>query len=189
MNRRVSQSRAFTIIELVIVLAVLGLVVGLTAPRLVNSSAKAQVRDATRGLVDALTAQRAEAIRSMAPARLYLVSGGSESGFLRLVESSGDEATGETLAAMLTRHHRIDEPFSLLGVWKGAELVSSNRPDALPGDWPRAWDIRALVIEPTGRARLEGGETSLALVASHGGDTIWRIEFDPISGVPAARSD
>ena len=189
------KSRAFTIIEMVIVLAVLGLIVGVTAPRFIGASASAQARNAVRGLVDALTAQRAETIRSMAPSRLYLVGGGPESGAIRLVEvehyevgqgAETEQATAETLMAALTQRGRIEEPFRILGVWTGADLGSPEQ-----GARARAgsWKVRTISIGPTGRVSLDGGGTGLALVAAHGGDTIWRIEFDPISGVPSVRSE
>jgi len=188
------KSRAFTIIEMVIVLAVLGLIVGVTAPRFIGNSASAQARNAVRSLVDALTAQRAETIRSMAPSRLYIVGGGPESGSIRLVEvdseagqrAEQEQTTAETLMAALTQRGTVEEPFRILGVWTGADLDSSEQ-DA--GSRSGSWKVRTISIEPTGRASLDGGAESLALVAAHGGDTIWRIEFDPISGVPSVRSE
>lgn len=192
MSRSSLPARAFTIIEMVIVLTALGLIVGVTAPRFVNSSARAQARNATRGLVDSLTAQRAETIRSMAPSLLYLVSSASGSGSIRLVEAGSnaeeDATTGDTLARMLTERGVIDEPFRLLGVWDGVALAPKRNHGAGGG----AWKIRTMIIEPTGRAVLggdgSGSETGLALVAPRGGDTIWQIRFDPISGIPGASS-
>jgi len=194
MSRPVTPSRAFTILEMVIVLTLLGLVVGVTAPRFIGGSAQAQARTAARGLIDALTAQRAEAIRSMAPARLYLVGGGPESGLLRLIEPGQGEPTAEALMAMLTEQGRVVEPFRILGVWNGADLAISDRPGEAPAAARSgAWRVRTILFEPTGRARIDGGEgggeTGLALVARQGGDTIWRIEFDPISGVPGVRTE
>ena len=188
------KSRAFTIIEVVIVLAVLGLIVSVTAPRFIGNSVSVQARNAVRGLVDALTAQRAETIRSMAPSRLYLVGGGPKSGSIRLVEvdsgagqGAGHEtASAETLMAALAQRGRIEEPFRLLGVWTGADLDSSEQ-DA--GVRAGSWKVRTISIEPTGRVSLDGGDGSLALVAAHSGDTIRRIEFDPISGLPSVRSE
>jgi len=190
-------SRAFTILEMVIVLTVLGLVVGVTAPRFAGAGVRAQARTAARGIVDTLTAQRAEAIRSMAPLRLYLVGGGPEPGVLRLIgpgeTAEISEATAEALGAMLTERGRIAEPFLELGVWKGADLAHPDRPGGEPGDGPGArsggWEVRAILMEPTGRVRLDGDGTDLALVARRGGDTIWRIGFDPISGVPGVRTE
>jgi prepilin-type N-terminal cleavage/methylation domain-containing protein len=186
MKTATRSSRAFTLIEMVIVLTVLGLIVGLTAPRLVRGGAVAKSRDAVRGLVDALTAQRAEVIRSMAPARLYLVSGpepgsgGSPS--ILLVGCTQADATEATLGAMLTGRGRIEEPFFALGVWTGVGLALAD--PEIAGQ--ASWRVRTILFEPTGRSRLDGGESGLVLVVADDGDTIrWRIEFDPISGVPA----
>lgn len=194
MKAAARSSRAFTLIEMVIVLTVLGLIVGLTAPRLVRGSAMAKSRDAVRGLVDALTAQRAEVIRSMAPATLYLVSGpggsgGSGSGSspsIWLVGCQRANATEATLGAMLTERGRIEEPFHALGVWTGVGLATADPQTA----GSASWRVQTILVEPTGRSRLGGGESGLALVVPDGGDTIrWRIEFDPISGVPVAGTE
>lgn len=169
--------RAFTIIEMVIVLAVLGLVVGITAPRFIGASVNAQARDAARGLVDTLTAQRAETIRSMKPKRLFLLSDTSETPSIRLLDAIEDEATAALLESLLAERGKIDEPFAPLGVWEGV----AGEHDASQ----RSRSIRGLTIEPTGRMRLDRGEDGFALVVPNAGGTIWWIGFDPISGIPS----
>ncbi|MCB9838787.1 MAG: prepilin-type N-terminal cleavage/methylation domain-containing protein [Phycisphaeraceae bacterium] len=185
MNPGVRASRAFTIIEMIIVLTVLGLVVGITAPRLIGSGADARARGAVRGVVDTLTAERAETIRSMRPARLYLVSGrdrGADAPTLRLFGVRPDsQATGEQLMAMLTQRGAIGEPFFELGEWEGVEIAAGDPGDAKPG----AWRGRAVLIDPQGRTSVSEGGGAIALVAARGGGRIWRIGFDPISGVPS----
>jgi hypothetical protein len=113
------------------------------------------------------------------------VSGGADPGSTRLIMADEEEASGDTLTAMLAIQSRIDEPFRALGVWKGAVLDPGTGTETQRN----AWEVRSVRIDPTGRASIEGGRTSLALVASRGGDTIWRIQFDPISGVPTVRSE
>jgi len=179
-----ASSRAFTLLELVIVLATLGLIVGVTAPRLVRSGARAQAERAVRGLNDALVTQRAEAIRSMTGARLFIAGRtGPEELAVRLVRSNEPDAVADALQTALIERGESIEPFETLGVWEGVTLRSSpDRPPAL-------WDVRTLIFEPGGGARLEGEDGSIALVASGGDGTIWRIGFDPISGSPRITAD
>lgn len=194
MLRRGATTRAFTILELIIVLTVLGLIVGITAPRLVGNSGRAKARQAVRGLTDALTAERAETIRSMAPAVLFLLADGDGSGEIRLIgyrdgEAGSDEAeppTAEALTAMLTGQGRVREPFRELGVWTGVTVPSEEA--AATGGRPAGLEVRTILVDPSGRIRLDRGER-IALVASGDGDRIWSIGFDPISGAPSARPE
>ena len=194
MLRRGATTRAFTILELIIVLTVLGLIVGITAPRLVGNSGRAQARQAVRGLTDALTAERAETIRSMAPAVLFLATDGGGSGEIRLIGYRDGDAevheaeppTAEALAAMLTGQGRVREPFRELGVWTGVRVPSEGA--AATGGRPAGLEVRTILVDPSGRIRLDRGER-IALVASGDGDRIWSIGFDPISGAPSARPE
>ncbi len=194
MFRRGRATRAFTILELVIVLTVLGLLVGITAPRLVGNADRAQARQAVRGLTDALTAERAETIRSMAPAVLFLAAERGGSGEIRLVgyQKNAAEAaeteppTAEALTTMLTGQGRVREPFRELGVWTGVRVPTDGA--TATGGRPAGLDVRTILIDPSGRIRLDRGER-IALVASGDGDRIWSIGFDPISGAPSARSE
>jgi hypothetical protein len=117
------------------------------------------------------------------------VSQGAGSGSIRLAiatDGAGEaEATGEALSAMLNQQGKINEPFRLLSVWDGAALETGA--DEITAGAP--WVVRTISVAPNGQIAVEGAGPGLALVAPRGGDTIWRIRFDPISGVPSARSD
>jgi len=191
MRRGSPAARAFTILELIIVLTVLGLLIGITAPRLVGSASKAQARQAVRGLADAITAERAETIRSMRPGVLFVVSDPGGEGAIRLVgyepagadQQPSEPPTAEALAASMVGGGEPREPFRSLGVWSGAVTASA------PGAPPAGLEVRTLRIDPMGRVRLDQGGAAIALVASGDGDTIWRLGFDPISGVPSVSTD
>ncbi len=79
--------RAFTLLELLVVLALLGATAALVAPRLAQGAASARTRAALGGVVHALRAERAEAVRALVPRDVTLRR--DDAGGLRLV------ATGE----------------------------------------------------------------------------------------------
>lgn len=179
MNRARTASRAFTLLEMIIVLAVLSLVVGIAAPRFASSASGAQSREAVRGLVDALTAQRAETIRAMRPSVVFVVG---QRDRVSLVTTDAADATSTALESMLTERGGVSAPFRELGAWRGVALADP----ATGASAATARRVLQVRFDPLGRATAADG--GIALVAPGDDDRIWRLEFDPISGAPSAGS-
>lgn len=174
----------FTLVELLVVVALLGLTAALVAASLGRSSAAAKQRDAVQGLVSALNAARLEAMRSQKSLEA-LCSVDGETG--KLVLRAGDRERSWDSGGLAPTAGRFD-PVADEGVRR--ERVASAERDELANTGVSG-PVRVL-FDTGGRAgtaawrlaALEGSERSGD--ARPVGRTIWVLRFDPVSGSPSA---
>ena len=141
----------FSLLELLIVVAMMGLIAGLVSVRLLASTRAAQQRDAVDGIRLALADARVQAMRR----------GGRETVQV-MYEPEG---------------RRLDV------VWMDQSRTWTNAPVEPVDDRGRGMDDFEAVFDGEGRTRARAWRFK----AGEGGDTIFAIEFDPISGVPRSR--
>lgn len=79
-------TRGFTLAEMLVTLAILGILAALAAPSFSNLLINAQIRTAAQGLTDGLQLARAEAIRRNEP---IIFTKGTQSSWTITVESTG----------------------------------------------------------------------------------------------------
>jgi len=161
--RKVDTSRAragFTLLELIVVVAMIGVLAGLVVSRIASSSDRVSIERTGRSLVANLGALRAEALRSGSSVRATLRLEGENGGGNRLVLDSDEvrptkswDMPGDTGAR-----------FSL----DGGEHES----------------VANVTFLPTGRST----HRECVLLSGGGAGTIFRITFDPISGEPRLES-
>ena len=164
--------RAFTLLELVVVVALVGLMASLVGVRVASSSAVQQERAALQAMVDVLATTRVEAMRrgEMLTATLtckqeqFAVDG---PGMHRLVEAQGLIAIDDRVEPVGGHHVDFDGAGrTLQRMWwfvnedvQRTELLNAN---LLVAPWEVTGDAPARDVQ--GR--------------------VWRIVFDPVSGAP-----
>lgn len=151
--------------ELLITLALIGLVVGVVTVAIGRLSRASENRAALIGVVNALTVARVEAMRTSRPVR---VSVEINDGVVRVDGGLADQDF----------RYRTG-PLQLLDAHGQGVASAEAEFDSLGRTRERLWRIG------------EGEASSGDLAAQLGGSgkvRIWRIEFDPVSGAPVLRS-
>jgi len=147
--------RAFTLLELVAVLAVLGLIMGLTAPAAIRSLDRDAAREQVRDFARLLAAERLEAMQ---------------------------RTEVRTVQIEFNARRRSLEVDSLLDASRAWKEWQTAMVDA---EGERLESAR-ITFSADGRAI--GPVLRFADANADGGDRAWRIECDPITGVPRVRS-
>ncbi|RMH25353.1 MAG: prepilin-type N-terminal cleavage/methylation domain-containing protein [Planctomycetota bacterium] len=148
----------FSLLELIVVLVALALVASLSAPMVARSVGVGAERRAAGALATALAVVRLGAIQGQGTITASIEASGGRAVVRWPVASAADTEARES----------VIEPFPLV-------FVGGERPDG--GSSAR------VAFGPRGRADVE----RLVLRSGRGGGRLWRIEFDPVGGVPAAR--
>lgn len=164
-RRRSLQARGFTLLELLITLALAGLLVGVVTVGLGRMTRASENRAALIGIVNALTVARVEAMRTSRPVRVAVeVSDGR----VLVREGIGDRVSRYPVSGIQLRD----------GDGRPATSAAAEY-DTLGRTRERVWRFEEAPHSPG---------TGPAQVGAAGAVRIWRIEFDPVSGAPVLRS-
>lgn len=170
--------RAFTLIELVVVLALLGLIAALVAGSVGAGSDRAARRDALRSLVTLLTTQRLECLRGARSGGLSVTAEGTILDVSTAIEPGGPGAVPPV--------RQLRAPGMVMYDSTGA---AARRLEARFDAWGRTPERRWMFLMPVlpgasadrGRAP-EPAPGRLDPDRPVPADRIWLIEFDPVSG-------
>ena len=152
----------FTLLELLISLAIIGLIVGVVSVSVGRLSRAAETRAALSGVVNALAVARVEAMRTSRSLRVVIEFGSDH----LLIEQEGSDQQ---------RRYRV-RGLMLKGPHGRPETKALAVFDTMGRTRERVWHIE--------EASLKAGNQASGAEAVR----IWRIEFDPVSGAPVLRS-
>jgi len=158
-----TRGTGFTLLELIVTLALVGLLAGIVSVGLGRFGASAERSAAMRGVVGALAAARIEAMRT------------SKAHSVRVLVSA-QSVEAETAGAQARRRR-----------WPASGLRLVDESGRVKAEVTAEFDSAGRTREREWRVE-EGGPSANPGSAGNGGVRIWRIEFDPISGAPGLRA-
>ena len=158
---RRSTRRGYTLLELLIVVAVMLVVASLTLPALNRPFAKSKLRDAAKQLRVALARARLEAIRAGAPQQFrYLPGAGvfeisaksaaEGGGFLPVAGEGGVEEAPAGEDSTYAAAARYELPEGVRFFDPSAPEIPPDEPDSIPSETDESWSA-PIVFYPNGR--------------------------------------
>ncbi len=201
--------QGFSLIEVVLVLAVLGVAASVVAVGLNRSGSSARQRAAVEGVLAALSSARLEAMKSQSRVRVELAPG-EAAGTLRLARASEARwwhetglapslgatelaSTGESGGVRREPASRVVDERANVGRSAAVAVTFDSSGRADRAAWLLAEDTRKGVARPAlaaiGSGKGEAAAGNEVFVPSVGGGvgrTLWIVRFDVVSGTPSA---